>query len=334
MPLPKKTRIDPMPAAAVVTARGHCRPFGATPEPGGVNFAVFSRNAERVHLVLFEENAEEPFVELPLDPKLHKTGDVWHIFVRDLPLDVLYSYRVFGPFEPEKGHRFNPELVVLDPYATTISGGHRWSVPEVPHGRPDEPLRRHGRILTEEFDWEDDVPLATPMGETVIYELHVRGFTCDPSSGVQHAGTFLGLTEKIPYLQSLGITAVELMPILEFDEQDQIRANPITGEPLKNYWGYSPISFFAPKASYAVEPGKQLCEFKQMVKTFHRAGIEVILDVVYNHTCEGNEEGPTVNFRGLDNSIYYLLDKNGKYHNFAGCGNTVWCNHPLLRDLI
>jgi len=327
-------RIDTMSPSAFVTSRGHCRPFGATPKLGGVNFAVFSRHAERVHLVLFEENSEEPFAELPLDPKLHKTGDVWHMFVQDLPLEVLYSFRIFGPFEPEKGHRFNPELLVLDPYATAISGGHRWSAPDVPHGRPDEPLRRHGRILVEDFDWEDDVPLETPMGETVIYELHVRGFTCDPSSGVRHPGTFLGLAEKIPYLQSLGVTAVELMPILEFDEQDQIRVNPITGERLKNYWGYSPISFFAPKASYAVERGEQLREFKQMIKEFHRAGIEVILDVVYNHTCEGNEEGPTVNFRGLDNSIYYLLDKHGNYHNFSGCGNTVYCNHPLVRDLI
>ncbi len=334
MSLPKKARIDPAPPATFVTGRGHCRPFGATPEPGGINFALFSRNAQGVHLALFEKRSGQPIAEIPLDPKLHKTGDVWHIFVRDLPLDVLYSYRVFGPFEPEKGHRFNPETVVLDPYATAISGGHEWSASDMPHSPDGDTLKRHGRILSEEFDWEDDMPLSTPMGNTVIYELHVRGFTRHPSSGIRHPGTFLGLTEKIPYLQSLGITAVQLMPILEFDEQDQIRKNPITGEPLKNYWGYSPLSFFAPKASYAVEPGGQIREFQEMVKAFHRAGIEVILDVVYNHTCEGNEEGPTVSFRGLDNAIYYLLDKQGRYHNFAGCGNTVYCNHPLVRDLI
>jgi glycogen operon protein len=168
----------------------------------------------------------------------------------------------------------------------------------------------------------------------VIYELHVRGFTRHPSAGVQHSGTFAGLIEKIPYLQSLGVTAVQLMPVLEFDELDQVHKNPITGEQLKNYWGYSPLSFFSPKASYAAEAGQQVREFKDMVKAFHRAGIEVILDVVYNHTCEGNEHGPTLSFRGLDNAIYYMLDREGRYYNFSGCGNTLNCNHPLVRDLI
>ena len=178
------------------------------------------------------------------------------------------------------------------------------------------------------------MPPGTPLARTVIYELHVRGYTRHPSSKVRHPGTFLGLCEKIPYLQSLGVTAVQLMPVLEFDELDQPRIHPGTGEPLKNYWGYSPLNFFAPKASYAAHPGQQVREFKQMVKEFHRAGIEVILDVVYNHTCEGNEHGSTLSFRGLANSIYYILDREGRYHNYSGCGNTVNCNHPVVRDLI
>ncbi len=323
-----------IPHAVFVTDRGHYRPFGATLRPGGVNFAVFSRHAERMHLVLFKEGRPDPIAEIPLDPKIHKTGDVWHIFVADLAPDTLYGYRVHGPFAPKAGHRFNGNVVVLDPYAQAVSGGHRWGSPDLPHGQNHGRLARRGRIVCDDFDWEGDVPPATPLQQTVIYELHVRGYTRHPSSSVQHPGTFLGLCEKIPHLKALGVTAVELMPILEFDELDQEHKDPATGELLKNYWGYSPLSFFAPKAAYAVRPGQQVREFKEMVKTFHRAGIEVILDVVYNHTCEGNEHGPTVSFRGLDNSIYYMLDKDGRYYNFSGCGNTFNCNHPLVRDLI
>jgi isoamylase len=316
------------------TARGHCRPFGATVEPSGVNFAVFSRHAERVDLLLYSEGRQEPIAEIALDPSANKTGDVWHVFVADLPLDVLYAYRVHGPLQPQKGHRFDPKQIVLDPYARALSGGQSWGMPDISHEPGRGHLTRRCRIVSGTFDWEGDVPLRTPMNRTVVYELHVRGYTCDPSSAVVHPGTFLGLCEKIPHLKSLGVTAVQLMPVVEFDELDQSRKNPVTGEPLKNYWGYSPISFFAPKASYAATPGEQVREFKQMVKAFHRAGIEVILDVVYNHTCEGNEAGPTVSFRGLDNSIYYMLDKHGRYYNFSGCGNTLNCNHPVVRDLI
>jgi len=315
-------------------ARGHCRPFGATIEPNGVNFALFSRHAEGVHLVLFQDGKREPIAELRLDPSANKTGDVWHIFVADLPLDVLYGYRVFGPFAPQEGHRFDPKTILLDPYAKALSGGQTWGVADVAHERTDRHLARRCRIVSGEFDWEGDVPLRTPMNRTVIYELHVRGYTCDPSSGATRPGTFLGLCEKIPHLKSLGVTAVQLMPVAEFDELDQPRTNPVTGEPLKNYWGYSPLAFFAPKASYAAAPGEQVREFKQMVKTFHQAGLEVILDVVYNHTSEGNETGSTTSFRGLDNSIYYMLDKQGRNFNFSGCGNTFNCNHPVVRDLI
>jgi glycogen operon protein len=334
MSLPGKTAVSQPPAAVLATRRGHCRPFGAMPGPDGVNFAVFSRHAERVHLVLFQSGVRKPIAELPLDRNVHKTGDVWHIFVCGVPVDVEYAYRVFGPHAPEKGHRFDPQRLMLDPYAEALSGGDEWGVADSGFGAIDGRPARRCRILYDEFDWEDDMPLSTPMGETVIYELHVRGYTCSGTSGVGHPGTFLGLCEKIPHLKSLGVTAVQLMPVLEFDEMDQGYKKSPGGEPLRNFWGYSPISFFAPKASYATRPGRAVVDFMQMVKTFHRAGMEVILDVVYNHTSEGNEDGPAISFRGLDNAIYYMLDRKGRYYNFAGCGNTFNCNHPLVRDLI
>jgi glycogen operon protein len=319
---------------AWAVSRGHCRPFGAVFMPGGINFAVFSRHAERVHLVLFREGHEEPLAEIPLDPTVNRTGDVWHVLVTGLTPDILYGYRVFGPHLPKSGHRFDPRATVLDPYAQAVSGGHTWGRHDVPQSRNGRLTRRGCLVEPDDFDWQGDVPPATPMARTILYEVHVRGYTRHPSSGVKQPGTFLGLCEKIPHLQSLGVTAVELMPVAEFDELDNPRKNPFTGEQLRNYWGYSPLSFFAPKAAYAAEPGEQVREFKEMVRNFHRAGIEVILDVVYNHTCEGNENGPTLSFRGLDNMIYYLLDREGRYYNFSGCGNTLHCNHPLVRDLI
>lgn len=325
--------IDDFPAV-ITTARGECRPFGATVRPEGINFAVFSRHAHRIDLLLFREGQEKPVAELPLDPAVHRTGDVWHIFVHSLPPGTLYGYRAHGPWTSKLGHRFDSKAILLDPYAQSISGGQRWGQPDVPHGSSHGRLSRRGRVLVDDFDWEEDAPPAIPLAETVIYELHVRGFTRHPSSGVQHPGTFLGLCEKIPHLKNLGVTAVQLMPILEFDELDHARTHPVTGELLKNYWGYSTLSFFAPKASFAVEPGQQVREFKEMVRAFHQAGIEVILDVVYNHTCEGNESGPTLSFRGLDNAIYYMLDKEGRCYNFSGCGNTFNCNHPVVRELI
>jgi isoamylase len=328
-----------IPRGGLVTARGQCRPYGATPQPGGVNFALFSRHAEAVHLLLFRAGEEDPIAELPLEPQRHRTGDVWHIFVHDLGPDTLYGYRVRGPIL--SGHRFNPRAVLIDPYALALSGGQRWGQPD--GARPlatgsghsgHARLPRRGRIIFDRFDWEDDVPPRHSLAETVVYELHVRGFTRHPSSGVKHPGTFLGLCEKIPYLKSLGVTAVQLMPILEFDELGHTTHQPHTGEPLRNYWGYSPLSFFAPKAGYAAEAGAQLRECKEMVKAFHKAGIEVILDVVYNHTAEGDDRGPLYNLRGLDNSIYYMLDQEGRHYNFSGCGNTLNCNHPVVRDLI
>jgi isoamylase len=319
---------------AFATVRGHCRPFGATPMPEGINFAVFSRHAHQVDLILFKEGREKPVAVIPLDPNYNRTGDVWHILVQGVPFDILYGYRVHGPWAPKSGHRFDAKSILLDPYALAISGGQRWGAPDIPHGVNHGRLSRRCRIVADEFDWEDDCPPMIPMAQTVIYELHVRGFTRHASADVQYPGTFVGLSEKLPHLKNLGVTAIQLMPVLEFDEMDQVHRHPGTGELLKNYWGYSPLSYFAPKASYAARAGQQVREFKEMVKACHRAGIEVILDVVFNHTCEGNENGPCVSFRGLDNAVYYMLDKEGRYYNFSGCGNTLNCNHPLVRDLI
>ncbi len=316
-------------------SRGTPLPLGATIQHDGINFAVFSRHAQMANLVLFLPGSREPFFEIPLDARYNKTGDIWHVLIEGMNSDIEYGYRLdrangySGPF-----HRFDPDSVILDPYARAISLGHEWG-----EGRAG--LREHERhsfIIRDHFDWENDQPLNIPLSESIIYELHVRGFTQHASSGVTTPGTFAGLVEKIPYLKKLGITAVELLPINEFDETDNPRRNPVTGEDLHNFWGYDSIGFFAPKSSYAVtrpENGYQIREFKEMVKSFHAAGIEIILDIVFNHTAEGNEKGPTFSFRGLDNSVYYMLNRaTGEYYNFSGCGNTLNCNHPVVRDMI
>ncbi len=319
------------PHSGLVLQRGDARRLGATVCANGVNFAVFSRHAQEVHLLLFQEGRDDPFADLRLDPVLNRTGDIWHLFVVDLPPGVLYAYRVQGPFDPRQGHRYNPRALLLDPYARAISGGYPWGVSTSPRNRPERLARV---VADDEFDWGDDVSPNIPMNQTVLYELHVRGYTRHPSSGVQHPGTFLGLVEKIPYLKSLGVTGIQLMPVLEFDEHDVPGRHTNSGSRLVNYWGYSPLGFFSLKSAFASKPGQQNRDFKEMVRAFHKAGLEVILDVVYNHTCEGDENGPTVSFRGLDNSIYYILDKEGRYYNFSGCGNTFNCNHPVVRDLI
>ncbi|MGH7226343.1 MAG: alpha-amylase family glycosyl hydrolase, partial [Gemmataceae bacterium] len=317
------------------TSRGSCRPFGAVVRDNGVNFAVFSRHAHAVTLVLFREGREEPIAEIPLDPACHKTGDVWHIFVRGLSSDVLYGYRVQGPGAVKHGHRFNPALVLLDPYARALSGNARWGQPDVPLDLPQGRLSRRGRIVVEDFDWQDDRAPNTPWPQTVIYELHVRGYTRHASSAVAHPGTYLGLIDKIPYLKSLGVTAVQLMPVFEFDELEHAHRHPASGEVLLNYWGYSPLSFFAPKAAYAAVAGEQRREFKDMVKAFHQAGLEVILDVVYNHTCEGNQNGPTLSLRGIDNAVYYKLAPESRYYmDFTGCGNSLNMHHPRVLQFI
>jgi len=308
---------------------GSPMPLGATITPSGINFAIFSRHAEKVVLVLYNR-AGALLVEITLDPEHNKTGDIWHILLRTRKHDLQYCYRMSGPYDPRgEGHYFNEETLLLDPYARALAGGETWA--------KQVGFKRRCLVVDNHFDWQGDRPLNIPLKDSVIYEMHVRGFTCQTSSGVQSPGTFAGVIEKIPYLKELGITAVELMPITEFNEDENININPLTRETLTNFWGYSPMAFCAPKASYAAnnKNGNQVQEFKEMVRTLHQAGIEVILDVVFNHTAEGGIDGPIISFRGLDNSIYYLLDQQTReYLNFSGCGNTLNCNHPIVRQLI
>lgn len=319
-------------------SRGQPMPLGATLRRAGINFAVYSRNASAVSLVLFIPGEDKPLAEFPLDPRYNRTGDIWHLFVLGLDHEIEYGYRVDQqPDLKRKIDRFNPDFILIDPYARALSGGEIWG--DINSGLKNGRFPRRWRsiITGNSFDWGFDQPLNIPLSETIIYELHVRGFTRDGSSGVKYPGTYIGLTEKIPYLKELGITAVELLPINEFSEIDTSRVNPETGETLLNFWGYNSINFFSPKASYASDNsfGHQIKEFKAMVKAFHEAGIEIILDMVFNHTAEGNGRGPTLSYRGLDNETYYLLDPvTGEYLNYSGCGNTLNCNHPVVRDMI
>ncbi|HSN97492.1 MAG TPA: glycogen debranching protein GlgX, partial [Candidatus Nanopelagicales bacterium] len=262
-----------------------------------------------------------------------RVGDVFAMTVFDLDMErIEYGYRIHGPWDPAAGHRFDPRVVLLDPYAKAISGRDVWGEP--PDWNRQYPYR--ACLVPEDFDWEDDRPLGIPLEDLVIYEAHVRSLTRHPSSGVSRPGTFAGLMEKIPYLRELGVNAIELLPIFEFDEHDGGRQNPVTGEPLVNYWGYNTVGFFAPKAGYAATGrlGMQVDELKALVKELHRSGIEIILDVVFNHTAEGNEQGRTLSFRGLDNSTYYMLTPEGYYYNFSGVGNTLNCNDPVVRGMI
>jgi glycogen operon protein len=310
---------------------GSPQPLGATVTPNGINFALFSRHAEAASLVLgLKDDHDAARFELPLDPKLHKTGEIWHILVSHLPPGIRYGWRLSGPHQPQtSGLACDSRLILIDPHAKELRSP-RWGQPRNPAGSQTLCL-----FPDEDYDWEGDRPLNIPVQDSVIYELHLRGFTVHKSSACRFPGTFRGLTEKIPYLKELGITAVELMPVTEFDETDCVFRNPETGEQLKNYWGYSPLSFFAPKAAYSSDSVHPLREFRDMVKALHRAGIEVILDMVFNHTAEGGWDGPTSSFRGIDNPIYYLLDPWTKaYLNFSGCGNTCNCNHPIVRSLI
>jgi glycogen operon protein len=298
----------------------------------GVNFALLCRHGTRVALVLSPVDSNTSLAEIELDPRRNRTGDHWHVLVKGLPAAFRYGFRVDGP----KGalHRYDPSVILLDPAATLVSDGGTWgSMCEV---NPRHSIRRCIYIRSPRYEWKDDQPPLTPLEDSILYELHVRGFTCHPSSGVANPGTFAGLAEKIPYLKGLGVTAVELLPIHEFDECDCPFTNPDTGEKLLNFWGYNSIAFAAPKAAYAQSGPEhgQVREFRDMVQAFHRAGIEVILDVVFNHTGEGDDRGRTYSFRGLDNELYYLLDADGKYLNFTGCGNTLNCNHPVVRDLL
>jgi isoamylase len=312
--------------------RGRPLPFGPALVPNGVNFSVFSSSAVSCTLVLFQKHQPKPMVEIEF-PQEFRTGDVYSMIVFDLDYeDLEYGYRFDGPWDPANGRRFDRAKILFDPYSKVLGGRDVW------RREPDEndiyPYR--SRLAFDDFDWENDRALETPLQDLVIYELHVRGFTAHPSSKVTAPGTFAGLREKIPYLKELGINCVELLPVFEFDEWENCRKHPETGEQLLNYWGYSTLAFFAPKAGYAATGrlGMQMDEFKATVKEFHRAGIEVILDVVFNHTAEGDQRGPTLCYRGIDNRTYYMLTPGGYYFNFSGCGNTFNCNHPVVRNLV
>ena len=324
-------------------------PLGTHEYAGGVNFALFSRHASRVRLELFDQPPDAvPGRVIDFDPARNRTGDVWHVWIAGIRPGQLYAYRVDGPYQPEQGHRFNFNKLLLDPFATAITPLADWnfgaargydpSAPEADCSKLDDAGAMPKCVLTHgHFHWHDDQPPHHPWSNTVIYETHVRGFTIHSSSAVEHPGTYRGLMEKIPYLKELGVTAVELMPVHEFNEHQLTGIDPQTGMPLRNYWGYDPVAFLAPKASYgsAGGLGQQQLEFKEMVRAFHHAGIEVILDVVFNHTAEGNELGPTLCFRGIDNAIFYMLAPDRRYYqDYTGTGNTINANHPVVRDQI
>ena len=309
---------------------GRVFPYGACIVGDAVNFSIFSKEATACSLVLFHHGAREPFVEIPF-PEQFRIGDVYTMMVFGINIETTeYGYRFDGPYDPERGLLYDRTKILLDPYARSITGRSVW-------GRepdPGDPFVHRGQIIREDYDWEGDKLLEIPFRDLVIYEMHVRSATMHPSSGVKYPGTYAGLTGKIPYLKKLGVNCVELMPVFEFDEYEYSRV--IGGRRLFNYWGYSTVGFFAPKAGYAASApyGLEVDEFKNMIRTFHRNGIEVILDVVFNHTAEGGDRDRYISYRGIDNRTYYLLDDQGRYLNFSGCGNTMNCNNAVVRNSI
>ena len=307
---------------------GFFREFGAVAIPGGVNFTIHTHGATSCELLLFHRKAEEPYAVIPF-PESYRIGFCYSMIVFDLDIEEFeYAYRLDGPYDEKKGLRFDKNKILLDPYARAVTGQSQWGhVNNAQHGY-------RARVVQSNFDWGDQRHHSIPMEDLIIYELHVRGFTMDESSGVKHHGTFEGLREKIPYLKELGVNAVELMPIFEFDEMRDVRL--IDENELIDFWGYNPVSFFAPNTSYcsSMEYNREGLELKTLIKDLHDNGIEVILDVVFNHTAEGNECGPCFSFKGFDNNIYYMLTPDGHYYNFSGCGNTLNCNHPVVRDMI
>ena len=320
----------PLPAPTT----GRSLPIGATLVSGGANFSVFSRSAEWIELLFFDRVEDaRPSRVIPIDPFANRTYHYWHVFVPGVEVGQIYGFRAHGPFEPDRGLRFDPSKLLLDPYGRAVAIPKNYSR-EAARLKGDNTATAMKSMVTDPraYDWEGDVPLNRPWSRTIIYEMHVRGFTAHPSSGVAESkrGTYAGLVEKIPYLQQLGVTAVELLPVFQFDAQDAPAG-------LTNYWGYSPVSFFAPHLAYSSrqEPLGALDEFRDMVKALHRAGIEVILDVAFNHTAEGGDDGSTQCFRGLDNPTYYVLsEERSHYANFTGTGNTLNANHPVVRHMI
>lgn len=299
---------------------------GATPLQNGVNFTIHTCGGTSCELLLFHRAQEEPFAVIPF-PDAYKIGDVYSMIVYGLNIEEFeYAYRVDGPYRPEKGLLFDKNNILLDPYAKAVAGQRTWGI------RWDH--NYHARVVRDRFDWGDTPQSKKELCDLIIYELHVRDFTHHPSSGVRHRGTFSGLMEKIPYLKELGINAVELMPIFEFDET--MNSRTVDGKQLLECWGYNTVGFFAPNSSYAAanEHNQEGTEFKTLIRELHANGIEVILDVVFNHTAEGNKKGKTISFKGLDNNIYYMLTPDGNYYNFSGCGNTLNCNHPVVQQLI
>jgi isoamylase len=315
-------------------------PFGAQVVERGVQFTLCSRFATRVWLMLFDApDAAQPFAEYELTPDRHRIGDIWHIHVQDARPGQFYLYRMEGQTPPGIPNFYDPNQWLLDPYALAVARPGTWASKEgLTPGKPlrSGPLFPKGVIVRDDFDWSEDHTPRIPLADTIIYEAHLRGFTAHPSSHVKHPGTYRGFIEKIPYLQDLGITAVEFLPVQEFNEMEYFLENGPRRD-LRNFWGYSTLAFFAPNGRYAAggSYGEQVREFQEMVLALHKAGIEVILDVVFNHTAEGGNGGPTYSFRGIDNSIYYMMDnQKGTYLNFSGCGNTVNGNHPVVRSFI
>lgn len=299
---------------------------GAMALPVGINFTIHTHFGTSCELLLFRKGEEEPYAVLPF-PQEYKIGDVYSMIVFGLDIDEFeYAYRIDGPYVRDQGHIFDKNKILLDPYARAVTGQKIWGTKN--NGT------YHARVVKDTFDWGDMPQSSRELCDLVIYELHVRGFTKHESSGVKHRGTFAGLMEKIPYLKELGINAVELMPIFEFDES--INAREVNGQQLLEYWGYNTVCFFAPNTSYAAkaEQHSEGRELKMLIKALHDNGIEVILDVVFNHTAEGNENGPMFSFKGFDNKIYYMLTPDGNYYNFSGCGNTLNCNHPIVQQLV
>ena len=306
----------------------HALPYGAVVTDHGVQFVVFSRHATEMRLLLYKHvDDTEPSEILTFDPSHNRWGDIWSMHLPEVRPGQLYHFQASGPHDPSRGMLFNPDARLIDPYSKALAGKFQKNSDGII--RPPKCV-----VVDEAFDWAGDRHLNLDISESIIYEMHVRGFTQDDSSGVEHPGTYLGVIEKIPYLKSLGVTAVELMPVHEFPIHD------ILGNELErpNYWGYDPLAFFAPHRGYASDqtPGAQVVEFKKMVKALHEAGIEVILDVVFNHTCEGNERGPTLSFKGLENPVYYMTVESDQryYKNYSGCGNTINGNHPIVREMI